>query len=85
MTGRMRWIAPMLIAAALCIAGTGATRGQQVDCAKLQNMALAGGKIVSAARVAPGEFAPPAGTQRYPEVESFAKKLPAFCRGGNSL
>lgn len=43
-------------------------------------MALTGGKIVSAARLAPGEFVPPAGTMGSQEVAAFAKKLPAFCR-----
>jgi len=79
-TTRMRWSERGLFAVALCAAGAGSAWGQPNDCAKLQTMTLAGGKIVSAERVAPGEFAPPEGTRRSPEAEALAKKLPAFCR-----
>jgi tannase/feruloyl esterase len=76
---RMRWSARVLILTTCCVLSAGTVRGQ-TDCAKLHNKALSDGKILSAARVAPGEFAPPAGTRRSPEEETFAKKLPAFCR-----
>jgi len=62
-------------------AGTSVGRAQQQSCEALQKLSLTGGKVVSAARVAAGDFVVPASFGRQmPGMEGLAKKVPAFCR-----
>jgi hypothetical protein len=51
------------------------------SCDGLRQLAISGARIVSAQRVAAGEFTPPSsGAQNEPGADPFAKNLPAFCR-----
>jgi feruloyl esterase len=62
-------------------ASTGVVRAQQQGCEALQKMPVTGGKIVSATRVAAGDFVAPASAGlQMPGMEALAKKVPAFCR-----
>ena len=67
---------------ALCVGGS-AARADQQRCEALTKTPLAGGKIVSATRVAAGDFVAPAGSsagREMPGLEALVKKVPAFCR-----
>lgn len=77
MIGMQRTVVLMLLG----IAAFSSAANAQRSCERLQQLTLAGAKVVSAQQVAAGELVPPADAARRQDGgEDLGKKLPAFCR-----